>query len=114
MGGQFQDIAEQPQLRCDTRAQERQATYTGAVSGRLNYVPGFDSLFVAVPRPEPKNSSAAQGFGSFDLIARQEQDLLSCDHSDVGARFMKQCRKLRRQSAPTTVMSRPLKRSRST
>ena len=76
MGRQFQDIAEQPQLRCDTRAQERQATYIGAVSGRRNYVPGFDSLFVAVPRPEPKNSSAAQGVSSFDLIARQERNLL--------------------------------------
>jgi hypothetical protein len=49
MRGQFRDIVEQLQLRRDTRAQERQAVYIGAVSSCRNDVLGFDSPRVAIP-----------------------------------------------------------------
>jgi hypothetical protein len=77
MRGQFRDIVEHLQLRCDTRAQQRKAPYINAVSGRRNDVLGFDSPHLAIPRREPYNGSVIGRFGSFDLIASQERDLVN-------------------------------------
>src|SRR5262252_3239742 len=72
--GQFWNIVDQLQIRCDTLVQKRQAAYIGAISSRRNDVLGFNSPLVAIHRLEPQNGSVAVGFRSFEVIARHQGD----------------------------------------